>query len=205
MCGRPAQDTEDDLGTRSSRQAVRHTSRRCSCSSTDATQSGVRPRTGRNGSLLLPADRKVYLDLSFFRELDERFGAPGDFAQAYVVAHEDRAPRAEPAGLSVATASGAPARRRARGQRALGASRTAGRLLRGRVGPLRRAADGLLEPGDAEEGLSAAAAIGDDRAAAAVEGTRRSGIVHARIVRAARRMAAPRPRLRAASIRATPS
>jgi hypothetical protein len=112
------------------------------------------------GPFYCPADGKVYLDLSFFDELARRFGAPGDFAQAYVIAHE--------IGHHVQNLLGISAEIRRRQQ---GASQTRANELSVRLelqadclaGVWGYHAQDLLEPGDIEEGLAAAAAIGDDQ------------------------------------------
>jgi predicted metalloprotease len=115
------------------------------------------------GPFYCPADRQVYLDLSFFTELSQRFGAPGDFAQAYVIAHE--------VGHHVQTVLGISDRIR-RAQEGVG-QETANALqvrmelqadcLAGVWGAHAQAQQGFIETGDIEEGLAAAAAIGDDR------------------------------------------
>ena len=129
---------------------------------TSATQSACGVGQSAMGPFYCPADEKVYLDLSFFHELDTRFGAPGDFAQAYVVAHE--------VGHHVQTVTGTSSRVTAARQRM--SERDANQLsvrqelqadCYAGVWGHYAARRGLLEPGDAEEGLRAAAAIGDDR------------------------------------------
>jgi predicted metalloprotease len=119
------------------------------------------------GPFYCPADRKIYLDLSFFAELDRRFGAPGDFAQAYVVAHE--------LGHHVQTVLGTNSKvhelQRSRPDQAnalsvrleLQADCYAGVWGHATMQPGRPPNAPVLEPGDVEEGLRAAAAIGDDR------------------------------------------
>ena len=137
---------------------------------TNATQSACGLGQAAMGPFYCPSDRKVYLDLSFFKELDERFGAPGDFAQAYVVAHE--------IGHHVQTLMGVSgqlqaARQRA-GQRESNALSVRQELQAdcyAGVWGHYASREGLLEPGDAEEGLRAAAAIGDDRLQRQTQGT----------------------------------
>lgn len=129
---------------------------------TQATQSACGVGQSAMGPFYCPNDRKVYLDLSFFHDLDTRFGAPGDFAQAYVVAHE--------VGHHIQTLTGTSQRVSAAQQQS--SEREANALsvrqelqadcYAGVWGHF-AARRGLLEPGDAEEGLTAAAAIGDDR------------------------------------------
>jgi uncharacterized protein len=114
------------------------------------------------GPFYCPPDRKVYLDLSFFRALNERFGAPGDFAQAYVIAHE--------VGHHVQNLLGLSERVRTSGERMSAGDRNAlsvrqelqADCFAGVWGYHARQRQ-VLEPGDLEEALRAAAAIGDDR------------------------------------------
>jgi predicted metalloprotease len=128
----------------------------------DATQSGCGVGRSEVGPFYCPADRKVYLDLSFFRELDERFGAPGDFAQAYVVAHEVGHHVQNLLGTSDQVSS-ARSRGDERQSNALSVRVELQADCYAGVWGHYAQARGLLEPGDADEGLNAAAAIGDDR------------------------------------------
>ena len=115
-----------------------------------------------SGPFYCPGDRKVYLDLSFFEELKRRFQAPGDFAQAYVIAHE--------VGHHVQNLTGVLEREPFNGnanQRSvrveLQADCYAGVWGHQAAQPGRYSAGGVeLDPGDVEEALNAAAAIGDD-------------------------------------------
>ncbi|MBP7746813.1 MAG: neutral zinc metallopeptidase [Phycisphaerae bacterium] len=115
------------------------------------------------GPFYCPGDEKVYLDLSFFADLGARFGAPGDFAQAYVIAHE--------IGHHVQKVLGISDRFDAQRRRV--SEKEANALLvrlelqadffAGVWAHHAHRARDLLEPGDLEEGLRAAAAVGDDR------------------------------------------
>jgi uncharacterized protein len=113
------------------------------------------------GPFYCPADGYVYLDESFFGELDQRFGAPGDFAKAYVIAHE--------VGHHVQNLLGIDDQVREAVQRNQGdqnelsvRQELQADCLAGVWGHSANER-GILEPGDLEEGLGAAAAVGDDR------------------------------------------
>jgi predicted metalloprotease len=127
----------------------------------DAVQSACGFAESATGPFYCPADEKVYIDLGFYEELQQRFGAPGDFAQAYVLAHE--------IGHHVQNLLGTEAQvREARTRRADLANELSVRLelqadcYAGVWGHSTAQRD-LLESGDVDEGLAAAAAVGDDR------------------------------------------
>ena len=114
------------------------------------------------GPFYCPADQKVYIDLSFFRDLDRRFGAPGDFAQAYVVAHE--------VGHHIQTLLGVSSKVNQMRQRTSETQANQLSVLQELQADCYAGVWGnhagrrdWLEDGDVEEGLRAAAAIGDDR------------------------------------------
>jgi predicted metalloprotease len=125
----------------------------------DAIQSACGFAESATGPFYCPADEKVYIDLGFYQELRDRFGAPGDFAQAYVLAHE--------IGHHVQNLLGTEAQvRRGRSSRPDLANQLSVRLeLQADcyAGVWAHAARDSLEQGDVEEGLNAAAAVGDDR------------------------------------------
>lgn len=128
---------------------------------------GVRSACGMTSSAVgpfyCPGDHKVYLDLTFFNEMAQRLGAPGDFAQAYVIAHE--------VGHHVQNLTGVAGKitRLQRQASEKDANALSVRMelqadcFAGVWGHHANRKRNLIEPGDFEEGLKAAAAIGDDR------------------------------------------
>lgn len=123
------------------------------------------------GPFYCPTDQKLYIDLSFYRDLRDRFGAPGDFAQAYVIAHE--------VGHHVQNLLGIS-------EQAQNAAQEAGEVNANRISVmLELQADcfagvwahnanksrDILEAGDIDEGLNAASSIGDDRLQLESQGT----------------------------------
>ena len=113
------------------------------------------------GPFYCPGDQKVYIDLGFYQELKDRFGAPGDFAQAYVITHEIGHHVQHLPGVDEAVR-----RRQAEDPRRENAWSVALELQADCFAGVWGAATaqrGILERGDVEEGLNAAAAIGDDR------------------------------------------
>jgi hypothetical protein len=134
----------------------------------DGTRSGCGDASSAMGPFYCPLDEKVYIDLGFYRQLARRFGAAGEFANAYVIAHE--------VGHHVQHVLGIADRVRAAQERdpearnelsvrmELQADCLAGAWAR-RVGER-----GQLDPGDIDEALGAAAAVGDDRIQRATTG-----------------------------------
>jgi predicted metalloprotease len=127
----------------------------------DAIESACGLGQAATGPFYCPGDQKVYIDLGFFSDLHQRFGAPGDFAQAYVLAHE--------IGHHVQTVLGIDEQVRSLANR--DPSQANGLSVRmelqadcyAGVWGHSAAAQGKLETGDVEEGMGAAAAVGDDR------------------------------------------
>jgi len=127
---------------------------------TDQVRSGCGLAGAAVGPFYCPGDQKVYIDLSFYQELKSRFRAPGDFAQAYVIAHE--------IGHHVQNLLGLMQRAKSNGMNRETSNQLSVRLelqadfLAG-VWAHYAQMQGLIEPGDIDEALRAASAIGDDR------------------------------------------
>ena len=132
------------------------------------TQSGCGRADSSAGPFYCPTDKRVFLDTSFFDELATRFGAPGDFAQAYVIAHE--------VGHHVQDLEGTldkvHGEQRRLSEREANALQVKVELQADCYAGVWAANDrNLLEPGDAEAGLRAAAAVGDDTLQKQSQGT----------------------------------
>jgi predicted metalloprotease len=115
------------------------------------------------GPFYCPADEKLYVDLAFYRELRDRFGAPGDFAQAYVIAHEVGHHVQNLLGIAGQVQSVRQQVDETQSNELSVMMELQADCLAGVWANHTQKSQGFLEEGDVEEGLNAAAAIGDDR------------------------------------------
>ncbi len=133
-----------------------------------STQSGCGGANAATGPFYCPADKKVYLDASFFNELSQRFGAPGQFADAYVITHEIGHHVQDLLGISdQAQAAMDRASPRQRNAISVRLELQADCL----AGVWANANPQLLDPGDVDQAIRAATAIGDDRLQQQAQGT----------------------------------
>ena len=127
----------------------------------DLTQTSCGTGQAASGPFYCPGDQRVYIDLAFFDELERRFAAPGDFAQAYVLAHEIGHHVQKLTGVSDQVHQAMQSDRRNANEYSvrleLQADCYAG------IWGHSTAQRNILEPGEVSEGLAAAAAVGDDR------------------------------------------
>ncbi len=126
---------------------------------TDAVDTGCGRSTSAIGPFYCPPDEHAYIDLSFYRELRQRFGAPGDFAQAYVLAHEIGHHLQKVLGVEQQAAKLGKDRRRNEVSVAIELQADCFAGVWGHDAQGKK----LLEAGDLEEAITAATAIGDDR------------------------------------------
>ena len=128
---------------------------------TNSVQSGCGAASSQTGPFYCPLDRKIYIDLDFFDELSRRFGAPGDFAQAYVLAHEVAHHVQTVLGINEQVRNEQQSNP-SRANELSVAMELQADCLAG-VWAQSVFEQGDLESGDLEEGLRAASAVGDDR------------------------------------------
>jgi uncharacterized protein len=128
---------------------------------TEGIRTGCGDATSAVGPFYCPSDGKVYIDLAFYRELVRRFGAPGDFAQAYVIAHEYGHHIQDLLGIEAQVRSNMESHPSQRNSLSVKLELQADCF----AGIWAHSTDerGLLEAGDVDEALAAASAVGDDR------------------------------------------
>ena len=127
----------------------------------DSIDSACGMAQSATGPFYCPEDEKVYIDLGFYDELKQRFGAPGDFAEAYVLAHEIGHHVQKLLGIEAKVRAAQQQNPRAANQLSVGLELQAD-CLAGVWGHSTQQRN-ILEAGDVDEGLKAAAAVGDDR------------------------------------------
>jgi len=130
---------------------------------TDAVESACGFADSAVGPFYCPADQKVYIDLGFFRELKDRYRAPGDFAQAYVIAHEVGHHVQNLLGISKKVQEARSRASQVEGNRLSVRLELQADCLAGVWAYHANKARNIIEAGDVEEALGAASAIGDDR------------------------------------------
>jgi predicted metalloprotease len=126
-------------------------------------QSGCGAAQAAMGPFYCPTDKSIYIDPNFFKELSQRFGAPGDFAMAYVIAHEVGHHIQDLQGTLDQAHNAQAAASQAQGNAIqVGVELQADCYAGVWAANARDAQGSILEPGDVEEGMRAAEAIGDD-------------------------------------------